>query len=316
MPTTNTTTSTGLSPELRTFYSDVLLDRAKPNLVFDRFAQHAVIPKHGGKTISFRRYSALEKATSPLTEGVTPNGSALNVTKLEAQLRQYGDYVLMSDLLVLTAIDDNLAAAAEVLGEQCGLTLDTLTRDVVCAGTNVQYAAGEISSRSAVGAEHKLTVEAVKRAVATLKRQNARRINGFYIGIIHPDCAYDLMRDEQWLSPHEYRDTEGVYSGELGSIAGVRFVESSNARVFASAGADGQDVYCTMILGADAYGTVELEGGTVKLIVKQLGSAGSADPLDQRASVGWKASHVACRLNEQYMVRIESASSFNEHEGN
>jgi N4-gp56 family major capsid protein len=75
-------------------------------------------------------------------------------------------------------------------------------------------------------------------------------------------------------------------------------------------GANGRDVYSTLILGADAYGVTELEGGGLQHIVKQLGSSGTADPLNQRATAGWKLTKVAERLVEQYMVRIESASTF------
>ena len=76
------------------------------------------------------------------------------------------------------------------------------------------------------------------------------------------------------------------------------------------AGAEGRDVYATLILGDNAYGTTELAGGGLEHIVKQLGSAGTADPLNQRATVGWKATKVAARLVEAFMVRIETASTF------
>ena len=80
--------------------------------------------------------------------------------------------------------------------------------------------------------------------------------------------------------------------------------------MFAKAGADGKDVYSTIVLGENAYGTTEISGGGLQHIVKQLGSAGTADPLNQRATVGWKALKVAVRLVEQYMIRIETCSSF------
>ena len=66
-----------------------------------------------------------------------------------------------------------------------------------------------------------------------------------------------------------------------------------------------------IVLGDDAYGITEVEGGGLKHIIKQLGSAGTADALDQRATVGWKAVKTAERLVENYMVRIESCASTN-----
>ena len=75
-------------------------------------------------------------------------------------------------------------------------------------------------------------------------------------------------------------------------------------------GQEGVAVYSTLILGANAYGVTELENGGLEHIVKQLGSAGTADPLNQRASAGWKATKTAERLVENYMIRVESCSTF------
>ncbi len=76
------------------------------------------------------------------------------------------------------------------------------------------------------------------------------------------------------------------------------------------AGAEGRDVYATLILGDNAYGTTQLSGEGLQHIVKQLGSAGTSDPLNQRATVGWKANKVTVRLVEAFMVRVETASTF------
>lgn len=396
---TNTTldNSTGndLSPEMKTFYSDYLIDEAEPNLVHDQFGQKHPIPKNGGKTIEFRKYSPLAKALTPLTEGVTPDGQNLNVSTITATIAQYGGYVELSDMLVLTAIDNNLVQATKLLGSQSGRTLDTITREVLAGGTNVQYCEGQVDGREElVGGEdsgnHYLTVDAVRKAVRFLKVMNAPKINGYYAGIIHPDCSYDLMSDSKWVNVKTYSDPEDIYEGEIGRIEGVRFVETSEAKVFhgenlagntrnlavnnasgysgaitsvafdggtvaqdalkgrtilingvtavvtgnttstisfastdfgtvadnaviypGEGGAKGRDVYSTLIIGADAYGVTEINGGGLQHIIKQLGSAGTADPLNQRATVGWKATKVAERLVENYMVRIETTSTFN-----
>lgn len=312
---TNVTTDTGLSKEMKTFYSDYLIDMAEPNLVHDQFGQKHPIPKNGGKIIEFRKYDSLPKALTPLTEGVTPNGQKLSMSVITSNVQQYGGYIELSDILLLTAIDNNLVQATKLLGSQAGRTLDTITREVLNGGTNVQYAEGQVTARNAlVGGQasgnHYLTVDAVRRAVRFLKVMNAPKINGSYVGIIHPDVSYDLMSDPKWVNVKTYSDPDGIYEGEIGKIEGVRFVETSEAKVFEGAGASGVDVYSTLILGADAYGVTEITGGGLEHIVKQLGSAGTADPLNQRATAGWKATKTAERLVEQYMVRIETASTF------
>lgn len=383
----NTTNNNALAGEMKTYYSDYLIDLAEPELVHDQFAQRCPIPKNGGKTIQFRRFDQLPEATAALTEGVTPDGQSMSVSTVQATVSQYGGYVTISDLLDLSAVDNNLLQATKLIASQAGRTLDTITREVLNSGTNVQYASGQVGARTALyyntaGDNCNLTAAAVKKAVRFLEAQNAPKVDGYYIGIIHPYVKYDLMSDPNWLSPHQYVNTEHIYKGEIGELFGVRFVETSRAKVFHGAdlcsasraltvtaaatnsttvsvseslvsgalkgrqilvnglkrtvlnngtstlsldavvtvtvgnkiwpgegGAGGADVYCTLILGDEAYGVTEIEGGGLKHIVKQLGSAGSGDPLDQRATVGWKATRAAELLVPQYVVRIETTAT-------
>ena len=307
-------TTETMPDEIKTYYDDYLID-SSPKLVHDQFGQKRPIPAGRGKTIEFRKVSPLPVSTTPLTEGVTPESQQLTISTVEAPVQQYGGYVELSDMVVLTAIDNNLVIAAKQLGAQAGKTLDAITREVLAGGTNVQYAEGQVTERNQlVGGKaegnHYLTVDAVRRAVRTLKKQDAEPIGDSFIGIIHPDVAYDLMSDPKWVNVKSYSDPEGIYEGEIGKIENVRFVETSEAKVFEGAGAEGRDVYATLILGDNAYGTTEIEGGGLTLIVKQLGSGGASDPLDQRASVAWKATKAAVRLQEAYMVRIETTSTF------
>lgn len=301
---TQTTLSAGLSDEMKTYYSDYLIDNAEPKLVHNQFGQKHPIPKNGGKTIEFRKYSPLAKALTPLTEGVTPDGNSLTVTTIEATVAQYGDYITLSDMLLLTAIDNNMVQATKLLGNQAGATIDTITREVLVGGTNVLYSGG-VTSRSAVA--DTLSVDDIMRAVRALKKQNADKIGDSYVAIIHPDVAYDIMNDPRWEAVKNY-DPSDFYNGEIGRIAGCRFVESTEAKIFMGAGASGKNVYCTLVLGDNAYGTTEVSGGGLEHIVKQLGSG--QDPLNQRATCGWKYTGCAERLVESFMVRIESASTF------
>lgn len=306
-----TTLLAGLSPEMKTFYDMTLIDEAQANLVHGQFAQKKPIPKGSGKTIEFRKFASLPKATTPLTEGVTPDGKSLTVTAITATVSQYGDYITMSDVLELTTIDNVILEATKLLGRQAGLTLDTIVRNVMHSGTNVTYcpkvaADGtetEVTSRSGLDETCQLTVKVVQQVVAKLRAQNAPTINGDYVAIIHPYVAYDLMRDPEWIEAHKYAQPENLYEGEIGKIAGVRFVETTEAKIYA----DG--VFGSLFLGDGAYGDTEVTGGGLQTIVKQKGSAGTADPLDQRSSVGWKAIKTAELLVENYLVRVESKSA-------
>ena len=318
---TNVTTDGGLTKEMKTFYDKALIRLAEPELVHDQFAQKRPIPKNGGKTIEFRKYSPLPKQLTELTEGVTPDGQKLTVTTIEATVKQYGGYITLSDQLMLTAIDNNLMEAITLLASQGARTSDTITREVLVGGTNVQYAEGQVDGRASLAYTDKtdnmnLTVRAVRMATRTLKSQNAKKIGNSYVGIIHPDVSFDLMSDPEWKYPHQYKDTTNLYAEEIGEVGGVRFVETTEAKKFVNAGASSRDVYATMVLGANAYGVTEITGGGMETIVKQLGSAGTADPLNQRATAGWKMMKTAVRLVEEYMVRIETTSSTNDHQAN
>lgn len=311
-----------LSEEMKVYYSDYLIDLAEPELVHDQFAQKHPIPKNGGKTIQFRKYAPLSKNVNErkLNEGVTPAGQKLSMSIIEATVGQYGGYIELTDMLMLTAVDNNLVQATRLLAAQAGQVLDAITREELASGGNVQLCGGKTERAELSGETCYLTVQDIKKAVRTLKRENAPKIDGCYVAIVHPDITHDLMNDDEWKYPHQYADPSAIYEGEIGKIAGVRFVETSEAKVWPAGStyidADDQpktlkaDVYATVVLGADAYGTTEITGGGLEHIVKQLGSAGSADPLNQRATVGWKATKVSKLLVEEYMVRIESASSF------
>lgn len=307
-PNTNVTTDSGLSVENKTHYDMTLIDEAGPNLIHDQFGQKRPIPKNGGKKIEFRKFAALPKALTPLTEGVTPDGKKLSATAVEATVAQYGDYVVLSDMLDLTAIDPVVVEATKVVGRQAGLTLDTITRNVLHTGTNVFYApkgdGTAVTSRATLDGTCKLTVDLVRRVAAFLKKNNAPKINGSYVAIIHPFAAYDLMSDPEWQNPHQYQDTTNIYEGEIGKIAGVRFVESSEAKIYENG------VFGTLFIAEGAYGVTEITGGGLETIIKQLGSAGVADALNQRSSVGWKATKTAEILVDAYMVRVEHKSAF------
>ena len=308
--TVQTTLLADLSPENKTFYDMTLIDEASPELVHDQFAQKRPIPANGGKKIEFRKFASLPKALTPLTEGVTPDGKSLKVEAIEAEVAQYGDYITQSDVLELTSIDNTIVEATKLLGKQAGLTLDTITRNVLQSGTMVYYApkgdGTAVTSRAGLDNTCKLTVDVIKQVAALLKKNNAPKIDGSYVCIIHPFVAYDLMSDPEWIDAHKYTTSENIFNGELGKIGGVRFVESSEAKVYTGG------VFGCIMLGANAYGVTEITGGGLQTIIKQKGSAGTADPLDQRSSIGWKAIKTAEILVDAYMYRIECKSKLSD----
>lgn len=237
---TQTTLLAGLSAEMKTYYEDSLIDLAEPKLVHDQFGDKYPIPANGGKTIEFRKYSPLKKATTPITEGVTPSGNSLNVTAITATIDQYGDWIRLSDMIQLTAIDKNVVQATKLLGGQAGRTLDSVTREVLNGGTNIIYAPKvvndvetEILLRESITGDCGLNVDVFFQAAAQLETMNANPIDDAYVAIIHPYAAYDLMRSPEWIDIHKYSNTENIYNGEIGTVGNVRFVKSTEAKIIA-----------------------------------------------------------------------------------
>ena len=313
-----------MTKEMKTFYEKRLIDQAEPRLVHDQFADYYPMPQNGGKTIEFRKYDSLPKAKTPLTEGVTPNGQALTVTTVTSDLHQYGGWTPLTDVLQMTAIDNNVVQATRVLASQAGRTLDTITRAVLAGGTNVIYAPTTeadgtetaVTSRRNLDKTCTLTPKLFFQAAAQLGAMNADPLGDSYVAIIHPYAAYDLKTSKEWIEVHKYAAPEAMFRGEIGKLGNIRFIETSEAKIWKdntcpTNGSSGSlAVFGTLVLGAHAYGVTELEGGGLEHIVKQLGYGD--DPLNQRASVGWKGMRAAERLVEQYMVRIESVSSYSE----
>ena len=218
-------------------------------------------------------------------------------------------------MLELTAVDNTIVEATKQLASQAGLTMDTIVRNEIVGGTNVLYcpkvANGvetEVTSRSDIDNTSLLRVKDVFKAAAELKAMNAPKIDGYYVGIIHPYVAYDLMQEagNQWMEVQKYATPENMLNGEIGCLGGVRFVESTEAKIWKDG--DSPAVFATLIIGADAYGVTSVTGGGVEHIVKQKGYGN--DPLNQRSSIGWKGLKTAKRLVEEYLVRIESGSTF------
>lgn len=302
---TNVTTESALSPTMKTFYKTSLLENARSEHYFSQFGQKVPLPKNSGKKVEFRRFNTFSKAMTPLTEGVTPDGNKVDMTKIEKEIAQYGDYTTISDRLELEAVDPIIVLATEEHGAQAGDTIDTVTRNELLAGTNVIYAGGK-TSRADLTKADTITGTLINQAATFLKKMRAPKINGDYVGIVHPSVSYDLRESEGWMEVHKYAKPEEIYNGEIGKLHGVRFVETADEKVYA----DGK--YATLIFGKDAYGIVDPTAESMEVIVKQRGSAGTADPLDQRSTVGWKASHAAQILYDERMVRIESGSFYSD----
>lgn len=308
---TNVSGQNQLSAEDKTFYERALLERLLPQLNFYKDAQKKKLPKNQGRTMNFRKFNSLTAPSASLTEGVTPDGNDLNVTTVTATVAQEGDFVLISDLIQMTGIDPVLTETSELLGEEAGVVVDNRIQTAISGGTNVYFAGGATTRAGLETAETKhLIADDVKKIVRKLKNANAKRFpDGYYHMQIDPDIAYDLMSDSAWIDVSKYSKPEQMAKGELGKMHGMKFFETTNLNIVdSSAGSSKIPVHIAYAYGKDSYACIDLEGGAGKpeIIVKPNGSAGSADPLDQRASAGWKNCFTAVITQPLALVRVET----------
>ena len=306
---TTTQTYGNLTAEQKTFYDRTLLSRLLPNLTFLKYGQKRPMPKNEGDTINFRRFNSLAVPAASLTEGETPDGTTLSITAVTATVAQEGNWVRLSDKISMVGIDPVLTESAALMGENAAKTLETRCADVIFKGTSQQFAGGAASA-SAIAAGKIVNSEEIKKAVRTLRNNNAEPVEGgYYIGFCDPSVAYDLQNDALWQDISKYNGAENIMKGEIGRIHGVRFILTTMCPTDAKTASAGT-LHKTLIVGKDAYGVVDVNGSSKpEIIIKPTGSAGTEDPLNQRASVGWKAMAVTVRLQELAMVCIQSMAS-------
>ena len=309
-------------------YDRAMLERALPEILHDQFAQIKDLPRKGTNVLKMRKYGALAVNTTPLVDGVTPAGSKLSYSDVTITVRQYGDFTIVTDWVDMTSPDPVLLEASEVLGEQAGQSIESVLISVLNAGTNVQYAdvgSDGNTARTDVASDDKLTATELDIAIRTMKNNLAKPItrvvnpdtgyattpvNSAFVGIVHPNTTYDLKGISGYSPLEDYQNSaQGGLRGEVGKYDRLRFVETTLAKVFSGAGASSIDVYSTLIIGMNSYGISRISGEAMRNIVKPFGSAGSSDPLNQRATSGWKASFGAGIINQLFLLRIEHAVS-------
>jgi N4-gp56 family major capsid protein len=319
----NITSRTTIPAEVDAVYNRTGLLRVTNDFKYTKWAQVRDIAANAGTTtIKFYRYGNLTAATTPLVEGVTPTGKQLSRTTITGTVQQYGDFVTLTDRLQYETQDPILTETADILGDQMTDTFDQITRDVLVAGTSVFYANGVVG-RSSVAAN--VSATDYKKIERALRKNNAKKITRMitatdgvgttpikaaFIALISPDTYFDLQSLSAFKPVESYASTQTlVDENEVGSMGHIRFVETTNAKVFTAAGSGSVDVHADVILAQNAYGITRISGKSTSIITKPLGSAGTADPLEQRATMGWKSYFLAMILNQNFIYRYEHAVS-------
>lgn len=302
-----------MTAELKQTYDRILLSVAEKSLVAANYGVKKSIPPRGGKSIEFRRFEKIAVGTHVLTEGTPPTETQATISSVSCTISQYGAYSKVSDILETQAFDPIIEEFAKKFGIHMAEVLDQVVMDVIAAGTNVQYAS-TATARDGVGSGMFLNSAELTEAKRTLERNDCKPVGDRYICFIHPDNEKDLYDDADIVNAFQYaapRDPRNpLFTGVLGDWMGIRFVKTTNLKVYSSLGLSGADVYGVLLFGDEAYAVTELDAMQARTIIHPRGAGGHTDPLEQYSTVGWKAALAACILNQNWLVRIECNSSY------
>lgn len=337
------TTSTTLTA-INSYLDRKSLKRATDALIYadGPWVTKITIPQKNSAVYKARRYNSIAPtggtqaaSLKAVVEGAIPTNVQPTITDITATCSQYGSWFEFTDVATWTNEVDVNQNLMKVNAENMARTLDFVVRDNIMAGTNVFRLTddvGGVSGAARVNVAGHINAVALDKAIRDLEEGNAERVTpainagsgegtsavrAGYVALIHPHVKYDLEQVPGYKSVVDYGSTSGLLKNEVGSYKDIRFVMSTGAKIFADSGATkaatqsttgtDSDVYATVILGKDAYAAIEL-ASTQEVIYKPLGQGGN-DPLNQRATIGWKAMSTALILNDAFMLRFESVAT-------
>ena len=323
------TTSTNFPPAVAADLARDLLFRATPMLHYAKVAKKEGKPGNSGDTKIFRRVEALATNTVPLTEGVNPTGKRLTKTDVSAVLKQYGDYIPLTDYVQAIVDHPVLQAANAVLAEQAAQSLDLLLADISASGTAALLGGTASVRTDLLNTTHIISRTLLRKAIRTLEGNNARKFNKMisasekvsttpiwdsYWGITTEDVYYDLKDVDGFIPVAEYSQSSAMVPGEVGAFENVRFLVSTQAKKFLGGGGTAvgvqatstvADVHTCVIFAREAIATIPLNGKNFESIVNPVGSAGAADALHLFGTSGWKATTAQVILNDAFLIRLE-----------
>jgi N4-gp56 family major capsid protein len=305
--TTGYSSDATLSPAIQQIWSKEILFQAMPVLRFEQFAvkktELGVMP---GLTINFMRYNNLtvdDYAGAELTEGVRMEPVALSASQIQITVKEQGQAVAVTELLLNAAFDDVMASSSRLLGRHMAQSMDVQARNTlyspgvpfgggaavapsVVFGRNVAASRGSIapyeySAAGSASAPGYLSPATVKDAVEVLANQNIPRLGDTYVCFVHPSQARSLRDWPEFIEVTKYAAPGNFMLGEIGRIYDVVFIETTQV-LKGQAGTDIVDLapatagyqdpiadsYSAMMIGDNAFGQaialpVELRDGGV-----------------------------------------------------
>lgn len=338
------TTDAGLSGYFAQYYDKLALETLFPDLRAYQFAEKKPLPRGMGKTINFFRFVAPAAVKTNMTELTVPAQVYESTNSLSASIIQRGAYTQMDELVDLTSISPAIEDWSRQMGMRAARTVDsyiyqkigfavyegasrsalykdnkasnaTGTAAKIWSGDNVENGFHIYHNKTKLSESANVTsiaatafsVRSVQHAVKTLKTSDVSPMkDGRYVCLIHPEGEHDIQTATAWKTWNAYTSPELMYKGEIGEIAGVRFVSSTDVPNYALSGdtlstASG-NLHGAIVVGRGAYGATEIQGSGqragFRIYIKRSGDQTTSDPVSQKVTVGFKMTMAARVLNK------------------
>lgn len=298
---TTTTTATAL----KQYWHDFFIERLVDTLAMKGLTKRAKIPMGNGKTVFWVGISKSSPAGATLSEGADPTPRSSAAFRVSASLTEYGNLVKNSRLFMDTAIDGTREQIISDLARDAAKTVDDAVLAVALASGTVLFAAAA-THRSNIISASTATIKDVRKAVRLLQISSVPRFpDGFYVGLVHPDIAFDLQTDSAWLDVNRYRDSVKYdIQGEVGRLYGVRFALAPTIPILTNSGSASVDVYRSLIFGPDFIGQSDL--GDLDVVINE---PGKTSELGQFNTYGYRFVMASAALQNARGVRLESSAS-------
>lgn len=298
-------------------YNRLAFFALRPMLHFDQVADvKPTAQSMPGSSVIFQIYADLAVASTALNESTDVNAVALSDSQVTVTLVEQGNAVITTAKLRGTSFLNVDADAANIVGYNAGVSMDTVARDVLKGGSNVRYGAGGTTlptARNTIEPEDTLTANNVRRARTDLRGASVQTFgDDMYVGFIHPDVAYDLRKETggaAWRDARTYTDNTNLLNGEVGIFEGFRFVETERAPIFADAGSSTTltDVYRTIFVGRQSL--AKAWSSSVSAEYPQVVRGEVVDTLKRFVPIGWYQLVGYSRFREAAIRAVESSSS-------
>lgn len=307
-----------LSDIEKTYHIREGLAIAKPALIYKQFGMKERVPAREGKTAQWIRFTKLGRTSGSdfsgsadyvkNTTGAPPTWTPATPadTTVTAQMDAYfGKGVQWNEAVEYTSLVDLPKELRTIQFAQAAEVMEVETRDVLVAGTTVQYA-NQKAARNLITGADQIDMNDVIDLGVTLRNNDALRIKGVFPVLCSVNVIGQLMKDTNFQNAVQFQK-DYVFTGEIAKLFGMRFIESSLAPTVSNSGSNNavSSLEQTIALGDMAFGVTTWKMDDFDMIYTPPG--GHGDEYKVLNKLTWKMYYKAVILNQAWIARLESA---------